>query len=927
MVDGDAAATGDRQQQIDEAQAQYALETTGPLIGVNDAVQRLFGNDARAVLDADAARLQAAESALRGRPSPDEPARADMAMAYMGTGLRDYRTAKEATTEAAKTVVTTAAVVGTTVATAGTAAAVWAPVAAGAAANVAASQLNGASNSWQDDAVAVVEGAANGLTLPGSAVTVRGGQYLVREAAEEGGRQVLRSVSRSLAQEAVERGLAEGAEEVLARGGRVILRDAGRELTVQAFRPTLTQAIGQNVAEGVTGSIVGDLAAGTLRGEVNPQQVATNALLAAGTAGLLGLGMAGASRLTEKLRGGATPSADDVRADFLGQKTDGTEAWVHGGAMELVEPSGKTIRVGTYLSTGEVPETRYQLWVKPPEGKLGYVGEITPEAAQKVKERFLSRHFGDSWKELGSDVYVVEGGRPRSPAAGPPSGATGSSGLAHETPPESVPERDLLTREERGTIGRAAQFGDTAAQKILLEDYIARHPEMDAETAALLRNPPPPELSGLSGHDAVLASMITGNTSLGRWWFAETRGVMKDSVSPLTRVAMKVHGQGGSPEEVKRILALGSRLAQPTEGRAGVRYMRSQYLVDLEEADRLISAHVPDEGDLLRRINAVLDEGKAPAPSPPSEAADATMQAALVRAMRRTDVAEIGIRGSDPESRVWHFVGGGTVHDPQGRVTGPSTPPTLVPEIVDGRLVFPDHAQPGTGAIFPTKPGGLFPWTEGAPAVTLGPDEVVSLNAARAAQGLPPLHEAYPDLPIPRLVTPPGGGEPVWVQQLSLGGAKPVVADPVRDAAGKVIGGRVLMAVPDVDIVYARAADGRLLTDAEIMGPNGLKAAINRAYAELGSPGTEYQIVNHGAHFNGMKDPELVRTYGLDAPKYWDGSVYKFAVDARGYVATAPFGETYRTLVDPMYVPTWQRGADPPGGPPRRAGGRASRPR
>jgi hypothetical protein len=250
-----------------------------------------------------------------------------------------------------------------------------------------------------------------------------------------------------------------------------------------------------------------------------------------------------------------------------------------------------------------------------------------------------------------------------------------------------------------------------------------------------------------------------------------------------------------------------------------------------------------------------------------------------------------------------------------------------VPEIVDGRPVFPDHAQPGTGAIFPTKPGGLFPWTEGAPAVTLGPDEVVSLNAARAAQGLPPLHEAYPDLPIPRLVTPPGGGEPVWVQQLSLGGAKPVVADPVRDAAGKVIGGRVLMAVPDVDIVYARAADGRLLTDAEIMGPNGLKAAINRAYAELGSPGTEYQIVNHGAHFNGMKDPELVRTYGLDAPKYWDGSVYKFAVDARGYVATAPFGETYRTLVDPMYVPTWQRGADPPGGPPRRAGGRASRPR
>jgi hypothetical protein len=309
MLDGDASATADRQQQIDEAQAQYTLETTGPLVGVNDTVQRLFGNDARAVLDADAARLQAAESALRGSPLADEPARADMAVAYMGTGLGDYRTAKEATTEAAKTVVTTAAVVGTTVATAGTAAAVWAPVLAGAAANVAASQLNGASNSWQDDAVAVVEGAASGLTLPASGVTVRGGQYLVRETVEEGGRRVFRTVSRSAAQEAVERGLAEGAEEVLARGGQVILRDAGRELTVQAFRPTLAHAIGQNVAEGVAGSIVGDLSAGALQGDVNPQQVATNAVLAAGTAGLLGLGVAGASRLTEKLRGGGVSPA------------------------------------------------------------------------------------------------------------------------------------------------------------------------------------------------------------------------------------------------------------------------------------------------------------------------------------------------------------------------------------------------------------------------------------------------------------------------------------------------------------------------------------------------------------------------------------------------------------------------------------------
>lgn len=797
MLDGDGAATQDRQQLIDEAQAQYTLETTGPLVGANDAVQRLFGNDARAVLDADAARLRAAEAALRASSLSDETARTDMAVAYMGTGLGDYRTAKEATTEAAKTVATTVAVVGTTVATAGTAAAVWAPVMAGAAANVAASQFNGASNSWQDDAIAVAEGAASGLTLPGSAVSVRGGQYLVREAAEQGGQQVFRSVSRTLAQEAVEKSLAEGAQEVLARGGQVILRDAGRELTVQAFRPTLARAIGQNVAEGVTGSIVGDLSAGALKGELNAQQLATNAVLAAGTAGLLGLGLAGASRLTEHLRGASAE---------------------------------------------------------------------------------------------GSPV------------------------------PDPLPGRELLTREERGTIGRAAQFGDEAAQKILLEDYIARHPQIDAETAALLRNPPPPELSGLSGHDAVLASMVTGNTSLGRWWFAHTRGVMKDTVSPLTQVAMKVHAAGGAREEVGRILELGMRLAQPTEGRAGVRYMRSQYLADLQQAAKLISTHLPDQDELLRRIDSVLDEGKPPSrtpaadhvaaaapgaavpatPTPPTEAADVTMQAAFVEAMRQTGVAELAVRSSNPEARVWYGIGGGTLRDAQGRVVNPPAQPVRIP-LVDGRPQFPIEPRASTGAIFPSKPGG-----PGDSAVNLGPAEVVSLNEARAAAGLTPLQEAFPDLPIPRLVTIRPDGQEVWVRQQMLGGARVVVANPVRDAQGRVIDGDLVVAVSDVDLAYAVHADGHLLSDAEINAPGGLREAINAAYGA--ALGVDYEIVNHGAHLNGLRDPRLVELYDLDAPRYWSGPVHTFAAGANGYTGTASLGDTYRRLVDPHYVPRWQRG-------------------
>jgi hypothetical protein len=312
----------------------------------------------------------------------------------------------------------------------------------------------------------------------------------------------------------------------------------------------------------------------------------------------------------------------------------------------------------------------------------------------------------------------------------------------------------------------------------------------------------------------------------------------------------------------------------------------------------------PASGDVrLHRVWAEMLK----APTPPPEAADVRMQAAFVEAMRRTHVAEIGVRPSNPDARAWYGVGGGTVRDAEGQVMNPVAPPPSPPEMMDGRPVFPRQPKRSTGAIFPTKPGGAFPWTEGSPAVTLGPDEVVSLNAARAARGLPPLHEAYPDLPLPRRVTPPGGGEPVWSQQLSLGGAKPVIFDPVRDASGRIVDGNVMMAVSDVDIVYARGVDSHLLTDAEIMGPSGLRAAINRAYADTMVPRTQYEIVNHGAHFNGLADPALVKAHGLDAPHYWNGPVHKFAADALGYVETTPFGETYRKLADPSYVPTWQR--------------------
>jgi hypothetical protein len=207
--------------------------------------------------------------------------------------------------------------------------------------------------------------------------------------------------------------------------------------------------------------------------------------------------------------------------------------------------------------------------------------------------------------------------------------------------------------------------------------------------------------------------------------------------------------------------------------------------------------------------------------------------------------------------------------------------------------VFPRGPIQGTGAIFPTKPGG---------AVTLTPEHVRTIDASRAQQGLPPLHQAYPNLQLPRPVTLPDGTT-VWAQQLAFGGVQPVVVNPVRDARGRILDGQILLAAPDVDIVYARAGDGHLLTDAEINST--LRPAINRTYSEANSPGGQYDIVNHGAQVNGIRNAAIREEFQLDKPEYWNGPVHKFRADARGYTETANFAATYRQLVDPGYMPGW----------------------
>jgi hypothetical protein len=117
------------------------------------------------------------------------------------------------------------------------------------------------------------------------------------------------------------------------------------------------------------------------------------------------------------------------------------------------------------------------------------------------------------------------------------------------------------------------------------------------------------------------------------------------------------------------------------------------------------------------------------------------------------------------------------------------------------------------------------------------------------------------------------------------------------------VDGEILLAAPDVDLAYALARDGHLLSDDEINLI--LRPAINRAYSEANFPGVRYDIVNHGAQYNAIRDPAIRDAYHLDKPEYWDGPLHKFRADTAGYTETASFGATYRQLVDPDYVPDW----------------------
>lgn len=814
MLDGDAAARGDVREQIDEAQAQYVFETSGPGAAINEALQGLFGSQARAVLDMDAARLQAAETALGAAPvGAQAQASSEVELAYMQVGQTDYENAKDLTAEVAKTTATAAAVVVTTAATAGTAAAAWAPILAGATASVGATQLRGNANSWSDNIVAGLEGGASGIVLPGTAVATEGGQFVVREVVTVGGREVLRDVPVTLAREV--------AESALTQGGKELLDVGGRRFTVTAFEHTLGQTLQQNVKEAVVGSVVGDVTAGTVRGDLRGEQVLQNAALSALTAGAVTIAAEGVQTVLHSPRG-------------------------QGPELDSGPPEASPTEIVLGSSPGnEVP---------PPMGLEAHdAGRSVAAAAAEPTGEPLPRET-NAHPEIDDTQLSAGSTSPLGPEASAPP--------VPEVSPTSWRRQTELFELHEGEGIRVPEGVKKACYDYAAE--AALDPAFAGKTRVILNFPRVPHavlgvLDETTGRIVVIDRDPLSRSFLGRLFGTEI---------PLDEYVQKLQTRGldGSFETWDDAIVEG-----------------------------FLQKHARPEVPVTRPV------GDAPVP-PVESGINPAMQDSLVQAMKETGVAEIGVRGSDPEGQLWHGVGGGTVRDAAGNVRNPGPRGDFEPELVDGRLVFPTSPIPSTGALYPTKP-------EGAISLDLDNLDVVrSLNAARAERGLPPLHEAYPDLPIPREVpTEEGGTE--WVQQLMFGEAKPVIANPVYDANGRVVDGYVLMTVPDVDIAYARWPDGRRLTNEEV--DQVVRPAINRIHSQNNFPGQQYDLVNHPDHFSGIQIPDKLRTYDLDAEKYWNSPVYKFRADAQGYTESAPLGSTYRELVDPDFVPRWQQGVAP----------------
>ncbi|HEX9710101.1 MAG TPA: hypothetical protein VGB42_09075, partial [Candidatus Thermoplasmatota archaeon] len=100
--------------------------------------------------------------------------------------------------------------------------------------------------------------------------------------------------------------------------------------------------------------------------------------------------------------------------------------------------------------------------------------------------------------------------------------------------------------------------------------------------------------------------------------------------------------------------------------------------------------------------------------------------------------------------------------------------------------------------------------------------------------------------------------------------------------------------VSDFDVAYMVDANGRPITDDRQIVEVG--RYINEAYQAMGYTIT---LVNHGAHFNGMRNPDYNQPFGLTW-RYQDKPVYNFTPDA--YQGTTRLLDTFKYLYN---EPDW----------------------
>jgi hypothetical protein len=357
---------------------------------------------------------------------------------------------------------------------------------------------------------------------------------------------------------------------------------------------------------------------------------------------------------------------------------------------------------------------------------------------------------------------------------------------------------------------------------------------------------------------------------------AGTAGMASDAITQLAQTGAIDPGRtflagaatAGGTAAVSRLayLDLHSRVPSAIDSFDGfVASLRDRdgRLVDARNGYAAYAPGSPEEAAYLQHLRGQFDAtrarwgtaiGDGQRVPPPASGLTPEMQAALVAGMAEfervtgIEIEAIGTRGSEPDGSFWHAVansaGGPAYASKPGSAVG-------VPAPADMSATQPQLGSP-RWAVVPaeTEAAALLARAGGdSEALAALIDDV---NRANQAQGIAARFAIH-------------DGQPIKLERV----------------------------VSDLDIAYVLGPAGRPLSDAEVLE---LGRYVNEAYR---GQGYLVDLVNHGAHFNGMLDPRYNEAFALTW-KYRDEPVFNFT--AAGYQGTSRLIDTYRLLYQ---QPAW----------------------